>query len=61
MADPHRLIEGGALGQRSAERLDLLDALSETGLKRITVGAFVSPRFVPQNPWASAQRLIFAS
>jgi hydroxymethylglutaryl-CoA lyase len=29
-------------------RLDLLDALSGTGLKRITVGAFVSPRFVPQ-------------
>jgi hydroxymethylglutaryl-CoA lyase len=29
-------------------KLDLLDALSETGLKRITVGAFVSPRFVPQ-------------
>jgi len=26
----------------------LLDALSQTGLKRITVGAFVSPRFVPQ-------------
>jgi hydroxymethylglutaryl-CoA lyase len=29
-------------------RLDLLEALSETGLGRITVGAFVSPRFVPQ-------------
>jgi hydroxymethylglutaryl-CoA lyase len=29
-------------------KVDLLDALSETGLKRITVGAFVSPRFVPQ-------------
>jgi hydroxymethylglutaryl-CoA lyase len=26
----------------------LLDALSDTGLARITVGAFVSPRFVPQ-------------
>lgn len=29
-------------------RVELLDALSATGLKRITVGAFVSPRFVPQ-------------
>lgn len=29
-------------------RVEFLDALSETGLKRITVGAFVSPRFVPQ-------------
>jgi hydroxymethylglutaryl-CoA lyase len=29
-------------------KLELLDALSATGLKRITVGAFVSPRFVPQ-------------
>lgn len=29
-------------------KLELLDALSGTGLKRITVGAFVSPRFVPQ-------------
>jgi len=29
-------------------RIDLLDALSETGLKRITVGAFVSAKFVPQ-------------
>ena len=29
-------------------RLELLEALSGTGLKRITVGAFVSPRFVPQ-------------
>ncbi|MFN0302844.1 MAG: hypothetical protein ACKVQU_21120 [Burkholderiales bacterium] len=29
-------------------RVELLDALSVTGLKRITVGAFVSPRFVPQ-------------
>ncbi|MGE0231897.1 MAG: hypothetical protein AB7O39_10365 [Flavobacteriaceae bacterium] len=25
-----------------------LDELSETGLKRLTIGAFVSPRFVPQ-------------
>ncbi len=29
-------------------RVDLLDAIGETGLSRITVGAFVSPRFVPQ-------------
>jgi hydroxymethylglutaryl-CoA lyase len=29
-------------------KVDFLDALSETGLTRITVGAFVSPRFVPQ-------------
>ena len=31
-----------------AARIELLDALSETGLQRISVGAFVSPRFVPQ-------------
>lgn len=29
-------------------RLELLEALSKTGLKRITLGAFVSPRYVPQ-------------
>ncbi len=29
-------------------KVAFLDALSETGLARITVGAFVSPRFVPQ-------------
>ena len=29
-------------------KVELLDALSETGLRRITVGAFVSPKFVPQ-------------
>ena len=29
-------------------KVALLDALSETGLKRVTVGAFVSPRYVPQ-------------
>nr|WP_246206133.1 hypothetical protein [Propylenella binzhouense] len=29
-------------------RVRFLEALSATGLKRITVGAFVSPRFVPQ-------------
>jgi hydroxymethylglutaryl-CoA lyase len=26
----------------------LLDALSDTGLKRIVVGSFVSPRYTPQ-------------
>ena len=31
-----------------AARVELLDMLSQTGLRRITVGAFVSPRFVPQ-------------
>ena len=30
------------------DRVRLLEALSDTGLKRITVGAFVSPRYVPQ-------------
>ncbi len=29
-------------------RIEFLEALSATGLKRITVGAFVSPRYVPQ-------------
>ncbi len=29
-------------------KLELLDALSVTGLQRITLGAFVSPRYVPQ-------------
>lgn len=29
-------------------KIDLLNALSQTGLKRLTLGAFVSPRFVPQ-------------
>ncbi|MDE1947510.1 MAG: hypothetical protein KGI35_02745 [Burkholderiales bacterium] len=29
-------------------KVDLLEALAQTGLKRLTVGAFVSPRFVPQ-------------
>jgi hydroxymethylglutaryl-CoA lyase len=31
-----------------ADRVRLLEALSDTGLQRITVGAFVSPKFVPQ-------------
>ncbi len=29
-------------------KLEFLEALSDTGLKRITLGAFVSPRYVPQ-------------
>lgn len=29
-------------------KVELLDALSDTGIRRITVGAFVSPRYVPQ-------------
>jgi hydroxymethylglutaryl-CoA lyase len=29
-------------------RLDFIHALSQTGLQRITLGAFVSPKFVPQ-------------
>jgi hydroxymethylglutaryl-CoA lyase len=28
-------------------KVALLDALSETGLKRIVVGSFVSPRYTP--------------
>jgi len=31
-----------------ADKVALLDALSETGLRRISVGAFSSPRYVPQ-------------
>lgn len=31
-----------------AARLELLNALVDAGLKRITLGAFVSPRYVPQ-------------
>ena len=31
-----------------AAKLELLDLLSETGLQRITLGAFVSPKYVPQ-------------
>ena len=31
-----------------ADKVAFLDALSETGLKRITLGAFVSPKYVPQ-------------
>ena len=30
------------------ERVDLIDLLSDTGLKRIQVGSFVSPKYVPQ-------------
>ncbi len=30
------------------DKIRLLDILSETGLKEIAVGSFVSPRWVPQ-------------
>ncbi|MBU60807.1 MAG: hydroxymethylglutaryl-CoA lyase, partial [Alcanivorax sp.] len=30
------------------QRVELIDMLSETGLKRIQVGSFVSPKYVPQ-------------
>jgi len=30
------------------KKVELLDALSETGLKRIVVGSFVSPKYTPQ-------------
>ncbi|HDY83482.1 MAG TPA: hydroxymethylglutaryl-CoA lyase, partial [Halieaceae bacterium] len=30
------------------ERIELIDMLSDTGLKRIQVGSFVSPQYVPQ-------------
>ena len=39
-------IEDKAIPQ--ADKLALIEALSATGLKRITLGAFVSPRYVPQ-------------
>jgi len=39
-------IEDKAITQ--ADKLALIDALSATGLQRITLGAFVSPRYVPQ-------------
>ena len=31
-----------------ADKVALIEALSDTGLQRITLGAFVSPRYVPQ-------------
>ncbi|MGE0799428.1 MAG: hypothetical protein AB7G13_05840 [Lautropia sp.] len=37
-----------SVGIPLADKVALLDRLSETGLRRITVGAFVSPRYVPQ-------------
>ncbi len=30
------------------KKIELLDALSETGLKRIVIGSFVSPKYTPQ-------------
>ena len=32
------------------DKVRLLDALGETGLKRIVVGSFVSPRYTPRWP-----------
>ena len=43
--------EGFGIADRNiplADRVRLLEALSRTGLKRFSVGAFVSPRYVPQ-------------
>ena len=43
--------EGFGIADRAiplAARVELIEALSATGLKRISVGAFVSPRYVPQ-------------
>ena len=39
-------IEDSAIGVD--DKIELLDALSETGLKQIVVGSFVSPRWTPQ-------------
>ncbi len=36
------------VGIALADKVAFLDALSGTGLKRITLGAFVSPKYVPQ-------------
>ena len=36
------------VGIALADKVAFLDALSATGLKRITLGAFVSPKYVPQ-------------
>jgi hydroxymethylglutaryl-CoA lyase len=35
-------------GISAADKVRLLDALSATGLRHIVVGAFVSPKWVPQ-------------
>ncbi len=43
--------EGFGIAHRTiplSDRLALVEALSATGLRRISVGAFVSPRYVPQ-------------
>jgi hydroxymethylglutaryl-CoA lyase len=39
-------IESASIGVE--DKIRLIDALSETGLKRIVVGSFVSPRYTPQ-------------
>ena len=40
----------------TARKIELIDALSETGLKRIQVASFVSPRHVPG--WADADEVV---
>jgi len=40
----------------TARKIDLIDALSETGLKRIQVASFVSPKHVPG--WADADAVV---
>lgn len=35
-------------GITTAQKIELLDALSRTGIRRITIGSFVSPKWVPQ-------------
>lgn len=43
--------EGFGIASREiplAARVELIEALSATGLKRLSIGAFVSPRYVPQ-------------
>ena len=42
----------------TARKIELIDALSETGLKRIQVASFVSPRHVPG--WADADEVVDA-
>ena len=47
-------IEPGPIPTR--RKIELIDALSETGLKRIQVASFVSPKHVPG--WADADEVV---
>ena len=47
-------IEPGPIG--TAEKISLIDALSQTGLRRIQVCSFVNPRLVPG--WADAEAVV---